>query len=85
MIHSPLLARFVPALPQACAVIGGPQIRNRGTLGGNLANASPAADTLAAALRGGRRGGARLRLGRRELPIADFFTGAARPCSRRTS
>ena len=46
MIESALLKRWAPALPQACAVIGGPQIRNRGTLGGNLANASPAADTV---------------------------------------
>ena len=38
--------RYAPALPAACAVVGGPQIRNRGTLGGNLANASPAADTV---------------------------------------
>src|SRR5262245_30203065 len=48
LMASPLVARYVPALPPACAVIGGPQIRNRGTLGGNLANASPAADTVPA-------------------------------------
>jgi len=46
LMESPLAARYAPALPGACAVIGGPQIRNRGTLGGNLANASPAADTV---------------------------------------
>ncbi len=43
---SALVARFCPSLPQACAGIGGPQIRNRGTLGGNLANGSPAGDTI---------------------------------------
>src|SRR5438477_856867 len=43
MLRSPLVARDVPALPAACAVIGGPQIRHRGTPGGNPANASPAA------------------------------------------
>jgi carbon-monoxide dehydrogenase small subunit/xanthine dehydrogenase small subunit len=46
LMESPLVARHAPALPAACAVIGGPQIRNRGTIGGNLANASPAADTV---------------------------------------
>ena len=40
------MKRWAPALAQACALIGGPQIRNRGTLGGNLAHASPAADTV---------------------------------------
>lgn len=48
MARSPLLARFAPALVEGCAVIGGPQIRWRGTLGGNIANASPAADTVPA-------------------------------------
>src|SRR5262249_8627312 len=32
---SPLVDRFCPALPLACAGIGGPQVRNRGTIGGN--------------------------------------------------
>lgn len=34
------------ALAQACSQVGSPQIRNRGTIGGNVANGSPAADTL---------------------------------------
>lgn len=48
MARSPIVRRFAPALVDGCAVIGGPQIRWRGTLGGNLANASPAADTVPA-------------------------------------
>ena len=40
-----VLARF-PLLARACATIGAAQIQNRGTLGGNLANASPAGDTF---------------------------------------
>lgn len=40
----PWLLQHVPFLCQGAAAVGGPQIRNRGTLGGNLANASPAAD-----------------------------------------
>jgi CO/xanthine dehydrogenase FAD-binding subunit len=43
---APLVRRHAPALAEACASVGCPQTRNRGTLGGNLANASPAADSL---------------------------------------
>jgi CO/xanthine dehydrogenase FAD-binding subunit len=45
-MQDPALARLVPALAQAARTVGSPQIRNAGTLGGNLATASPAGDTL---------------------------------------
>ena len=44
--RSPLVAEFLPSLGEAAATIGAAQIQNRGTLGGNVANASPAGDTL---------------------------------------
>src|SRR5262249_36758593 len=43
--HATVRRRF-PLLVDACATVGGVQIQNRGTLGGNIANASPAGDTL---------------------------------------
>src|SRR5437870_9918792 len=75
MMASPLVARHLPSLPQACAVIGGPQIRNRGTLGGNLANASPAADTVPPLYAADAVVELASVSARREVPIAEFFLG----------
>jgi carbon-monoxide dehydrogenase small subunit/xanthine dehydrogenase small subunit len=72
---SPLVARFAPPLPAACAVIGGPQIRNRGTLGGNLANASPAADTVPALYAADALVEMVSISARRELPVTEFCLG----------
>lgn len=44
--RSPLVLRRLPALAEAAATIGAAQIQNRGTIGGNAVNASPAGDTL---------------------------------------
>jgi CO/xanthine dehydrogenase FAD-binding subunit len=46
LIRSPLVRKRLPMLAAAAREIGGVQIQNRGTLGGNVANASPAGDTL---------------------------------------
>jgi xanthine dehydrogenase small subunit len=46
IIRSPIVRKRVPMLEAACREIGGAQIQNRGTLGGNVANGSPAGDTL---------------------------------------
>lgn len=73
--RSPLIAAHVPLIAEAMPHIAHPQIRNRGTIGGSLAHADPAAElpALAVAL------DARLRLqsqsGERWLPAADFFLG----------
>jgi len=48
IMGSDLLQRTVPLLVQAASSVGAPQIRNRGTVGGNIATASPAADVLPA-------------------------------------
>lgn len=44
--RSPLVAEFLPSFAEAAATIGAAQIQNRGTIGGNAANASPAGDML---------------------------------------
>lgn len=44
--QSKLIGKFFPLLRDACLSIGSPQIRARGTIGGNIVNASPCADTL---------------------------------------
>jgi carbon-monoxide dehydrogenase medium subunit len=44
--RSPIVAEHLPALAEAAATIGAAQIQNRGTIGGNAMNASPAGDTL---------------------------------------
>jgi CO/xanthine dehydrogenase FAD-binding subunit len=46
LIGSPLVQRRLPILAAAAREVGGAQIQNRGTLGGNIANASPAGDAL---------------------------------------
>jgi len=72
------LARLAPGLADASRTVGSPQIRNAGTIGGNLGTASPAGDTLPvlAAL------DAEVELasadGVRRLPLEDFITGPKR-------
>jgi xanthine dehydrogenase small subunit len=75
MMRSAVVASAAPALPPACAVIGGPQIRNRGTLGGNLANASPAADTVPPLFVADAIVEVASVSARRDIPIGEFFPG----------
>jgi len=48
--HSDILKRHLPLLIEAASQVGAPPIRNRGTIGGNIGNASPAADVLPAVI-----------------------------------
>lgn len=78
IVRSPLVRRRLPMLAAAAREIGGAQIQNRGTIGGNVANGSPAGDTLpvlAAAdalvvLRNADR--------TRRVPLTEFYTGYRR-------
>jgi carbon-monoxide dehydrogenase medium subunit len=62
-------------LAQACSTCGSVQNRNMATLGGNLANASPAADTAAPLLALDSLVVLASSRGRRQIPLADFFSG----------
>ncbi len=73
--RSPLVLEWLPALAEAAATIGAAQIQNRGTLGGNIVNASPAGDTLPVLLAADASivlGSAR---GERAVEAKDFWTG----------
>ena len=64
------LAELLPALAEASRTVGSPQIRNRGTIGGNLGTASPAGDALPPLLVEGGVGRARECLrGARLVPL----------------
>jgi CO/xanthine dehydrogenase FAD-binding subunit len=65
----------VPALAEAAATIGAAQIQNRGTLGGNIANASPAGDTLPVLLAADAVFVLGSERGERDVPAAEFWTG----------
>lgn len=68
---SPVVQRAVPALAKLASVIGDPQVRNCGTLGGSVANNDPAADYPAAVL----GLGATVVTNRREIAADDYFQG----------
>jgi CO/xanthine dehydrogenase FAD-binding subunit len=74
----PPLSDLLPALAEAARTVGGPQIRNRGTIGGNLATASPAGDAIPPLL----VGDAQVKLvsvrGERVVPLREFFIGPKR-------
>lgn len=72
--HPAVRARY-PLLAAACATVGAAQIQNRGTLGGNLANASPAGDTFPALAVYEAVVHCLGPEGRRALPLLEFFAG----------
>jgi CO/xanthine dehydrogenase FAD-binding subunit len=73
--HSDVLQRDFPMLVTAAAETGGVATQNRGTIGGNIANASPAADTPPALLAYDASLEVISSSGRRSMPYADFHRG----------
>ena len=72
------LREILPALAEASRTVGSPQIRNRGTVGGNLGTASPAGDALPPLLVEGAEVECASVRGVRTLPLVDFVTGVKR-------
>jgi CO/xanthine dehydrogenase FAD-binding subunit len=72
----------LPGLAQAARTVGSPQIRNRGTVAGNLGTASPAGDALPPLLAAGAEVVLASTHGERRLPLADFCLGPKRSALR---
>jgi CO/xanthine dehydrogenase FAD-binding subunit len=72
------LRDVLPALAEASRTVGSPQIRNRGTIGGNLGTASPAGDALPPLLVEDAAVECASLRGVRTLPLAGFVTGVKR-------
>lgn len=73
--NNPLLERSYSALFEALRSMAAPAIRNMGTIGGNLANASPAADTAIPLLVYDSRLKLQSKEGERVVPLKEFFLG----------
>src|SRR6202795_1757376 len=69
------LAALLPALAEASRTVGSPQIRNRGTIGGNLGTASPAGDALPPLLVENAAVELASVRGTRTLPLTEFLVG----------
>jgi CO/xanthine dehydrogenase FAD-binding subunit len=74
----PRLAEALPALAEAARTVGGPQIRNRGTIGGNLGTSSPAGDALPPLLVCAATVKLASVRGEREISLREFIVGPKR-------
>jgi CO/xanthine dehydrogenase FAD-binding subunit len=75
IVRSPLVADRLPMLVAASREVGGVQIQNRGTLGGNVANASPAGDSLPVLAAADAVVVLRSAGSERRVPFTEFHTG----------
>jgi carbon-monoxide dehydrogenase medium subunit len=71
---APVIQKFA-ILHQGCAVIGSTRIRNRATMGGNICNAAPSADSVQALLCLGAKAVLASSAGTRVIPLNSFFRG----------
>jgi len=75
IFESPHVQEHAQALAEACGLIGGPQVRNTATLGGNVAHALPAADGTIALMALDAQVEIVGLPGKRRVPLADIFSG----------
>jgi len=76
------LSELLPALAEASRTVGSPQIRNRGTVGGNLGAASPAGDAHPPLLAAQTDVELSSTTGTRTVPIDEFYTGVKKHAGR---
>jgi xanthine dehydrogenase iron-sulfur cluster and FAD-binding subunit A len=74
-VKSPVIQKFAPLLAEACLSVGSPQIRNRGTIAGNLITASPANDTISPLMALDTEVILRSLKGERKVKLNQFYTG----------
>jgi carbon-monoxide dehydrogenase medium subunit len=74
IVRDPMITRHCAVLAEAAAFIGDTQVRNRGTIGGSLAHADPAADYSPVLVAAGARVIVRSKRGEREIAADRFFT-----------
>jgi carbon-monoxide dehydrogenase medium subunit len=79
LLESDLVAEHAPVLGQAASVFANPLVRNRATIGGNLGNASPAADTVPPLLVLDAEVELASSAGSRWMPLKDFFVPRWQP------
>jgi CO/xanthine dehydrogenase FAD-binding subunit len=72
------LREILPALAEASRTVSSPQIRNRGTIGGNLGTSSPAGDAIPPLLVEGAEVECSSLRGTRRIPLGEFVTGVKR-------
>ena len=75
LTRSRLVKQRLPMLVEAARQVGGVQIQNRGTIGGNIANGSPAGDTLPVFAAAEATVVARSASDERRIPFAEFYSG----------
>ena len=75
MIRSPEVTQWLPMMIDAARQVGGPQIQNRGTVGGNIANGSPAGDSLPVLAAADATIVVRSAAEERRVPFTAFYAG----------
>lgn len=76
--HDPIVQQNIPLLSQAVSLVGGPQTRRMGTIGGNVCNAGPAADSAPALFTYNAVCEVHSETTIREVPITEFYQGVGK-------
>lgn len=80
LVRHPLISERYPLLVTACKTIGSLQLRNRATIGGNIVNAAPCADSMPPLIIYDAEIELRSLRGTRRMPVSEFVTGGYRTC-----